>query len=124
MANPGFPNMFILKKLRGGDPPTTTTTPITPLATALVHNSIMQNLNNSQRNGILHKTSSPYHPKGNGMAERTIQTSRKVQKKARKDGIDPNLEILELCNTPRDSALYSDVFVDAQEHFCQLVTSS
>jgi hypothetical protein len=58
------------------------------------------------------------------MAERTIQTSRKVQKKARKDGIDPNLAILELCNTPRDSELYSDVFVDAQEHFCQLVTSS
>ena len=54
-----------------------------------------------------HKTSSPYYPKSNGLAERTIQTLKKVLKKARKDGTDPNLAILELRNTPRNNDLGS-----------------
>jgi hypothetical protein len=54
-----------------------------------------------------HKTSSPYYPKSNGLAERTIQTLKKVLKKARKDGTDPNLAILELRNTPRNNELGS-----------------
>ena len=56
-----------------------------------------------------HKTSSPHYPKSNGLAERTIQTLKKVLKKARKDGTDPNLAILELQNTPRTNDLGSPV---------------
>ena len=56
-----------------------------------------------------HKTSSPHYPKSNGLAERTIQTLKKVLKKARKDGTDPNLAILELRNTPRTNDLGSPV---------------
>ena len=52
-----------------------------------------------------HKTSSPHYPKSNGLAECTIQTL----KKARKDGTDPNLAILELRNTPRTNDLGSPV---------------
>jgi hypothetical protein len=50
-----------------------------------------------------HKTSSPHSPKSNGIAERTIQTLKKVLKKARKEGTDLNLAILELRNTPRNN---------------------
>ena len=56
---------------------------------------------------FFHKTSSPYYPESNGLAERTIQTLKKVLKKARKDGTDPNLAILELRNTPRTNDLGS-----------------
>ena len=52
-------------------------------------------------------TLSPYYLKSNGLAERTIQTLKKVLKKARKDGTDPNLAILELQNTPRTNDLGS-----------------
>jgi hypothetical protein len=54
-----------------------------------------------------HKTSSPHYPKSNGLAERTIQTLKKVLKKARKEGTYPNLAILELRNRPRNNDLGS-----------------
>ena len=56
-----------------------------------------------------HKTSSPFYPKSNGLAERTIQTLKKVLKKARKDETDSNLAILELRKSPRTNYLGSPV---------------
>ncbi|CAB3983765.1 retrotransposon-like family member retr-1 [Paramuricea clavata] len=47
-----------------------------------------------------HVTSSPTFPQSNGFVERTIQTAKKLLKKACDDGSDPHLAILELRNTP------------------------
>ena len=47
-----------------------------------------------------HVTSSPRFPQSNGFVERTIQTVKKVLKKAYDDGNDPHLAVLELQNTP------------------------
>lgn len=56
-----------------------------------------------------HMTSSPHYLKSNGLTERTIQTVKKVLKKAEREGTDPNLAILELRNTPRNKHLGSPV---------------
>ena len=45
-------------------------------------------------------TSSPYHPKSNGMAERNIQTVKRVLKKALANKEDPYLALLALRTTP------------------------
>lgn len=47
-----------------------------------------------------HTTSSPYHPKSNGQAERTIGTITNIIKKAELAGNDINLCLLEYVNTP------------------------
>ena len=47
-----------------------------------------------------HVTSSPTFPQSNGFVERTIQTAKKLLKKACDDGSDPHLAILEFRNTP------------------------
>ena len=47
-----------------------------------------------------HVTSSPRFPQSNGLAERTVQTSKKLLKKAYEDKKDPYLAILELRTTP------------------------
>ena len=47
-----------------------------------------------------HVTSSPRFPQSNGLAERTVQTAKKLLKKAYEDKKDPYLAILELRNTP------------------------
>ena len=47
-----------------------------------------------------HFTSSPRFPQSNGLAERTVQTAKKLLKKAYEDKKDPYLAILELRNTP------------------------
>jgi hypothetical protein len=65
----------------------------------------MQNSSNLQKNGLSHTRHRV--PKSNGLAEHTIQTLKKVLKKARREGTDPNLAILELCNTPRNNDLGS-----------------
>lgn len=49
--------------------------------------------------GIEHVTSSPNYAQSNGLAERTIQTVKKLLKKAMDDNQDPYLAILELRNT-------------------------
>ncbi|XP_068671038.1 uncharacterized protein [Montipora foliosa] len=47
-----------------------------------------------------HVTSSPRFPQSNGLAKRTVQTAKKLLKKAYEDKKDPYLAILELRNTP------------------------
>ena len=45
-------------------------------------------------------TSSPKYPQLNGLAERNVQTIKKLLKKAREGGSDEELALLELRNTP------------------------
>ncbi len=44
--------------------------------------------------------SSPYYLKGNGMAERSVQSTKRLLKKAKETGEDPYLMLLEWRNTP------------------------
>ena len=45
-------------------------------------------------------TSSPYYPRGHGFIERQIQTVKRIFKKCRESGDDPNLALLSLRTTP------------------------
>lgn len=49
-----------------------------------------------------HKTTSPHHAQSNGMAERGVQTVKQMLKKAKADGKDPYLSLLNLRSTPMD----------------------
>lgn len=49
-----------------------------------------------------HKTSSPYNPQGNGLAEKTVQTVKRMLEKARIDGKDPYISLLEYRNKSTD----------------------
>ena len=51
---------------------------------------------------FLHETNSPKYPQGNSLAARSIQTAKNILEKAKKDGRDPHLAILEYRNTPTD----------------------
>ena len=48
-------------------------------------------------------TSSPTYPKSNGLVEKTVQIAKDILKKAKLDGKDPHLAILEQRNTPVDN---------------------
>ncbi|KAG1696931.1 hypothetical protein GQR58_006123 [Nymphon striatum] len=50
--------------------------------------------------GITQKTSSPHYPKSNGLAERTVQTVKRILTKSKADNKDPLLGILEYRTTP------------------------
>lgn len=54
---------------------------------------------------FLHVSSSPYYQRSNGMAERHIQTFKKMYKKCIRDGRDPYFTLLEYRNTVVDSKL-------------------
>ena len=56
---------------------------------------------------IDHRTSSPYHPQSNGMAEKAVQTIKRLMKKATHNGNDPYLALLEYRNTPWSDTLGS-----------------
>ena len=57
--------------------------------------------------GFTHTTSSPEYPQSNGLAERGVQTAKRMMTKAKHDGSDAYLALLALRNTPRDSNLGS-----------------
>lgn len=59
--------------------------------------------------GVTHVTSSPYHPRANGMAERAVQEAKTLLKKCSYNSPDFHLALLELRNTPRDAILMSPV---------------
>ena len=50
--------------------------------------------------GITHLTSSPHYPRSNGLAEKSVQTLKKLLSKSLKSGSDANLVILQYRNTP------------------------
>ena len=52
------------------------------------------------RNNICHTKSSPIYPQSNGLAKRTVQTAKKLLKKAKYEKKDPNMALLDLLNTP------------------------
>ena len=54
-----------------------------------------------------HITSSPEYQQSNGLAERAVQTAKRLIKKAIQDNSDIYLALLELRNTPRDSTMGS-----------------
>ena len=50
---------------------------------------------------IEHVTSSPHHPSSNGLAEKTVQTAKRMLEKTFRDGGDVYLSLLNYRNTPR-----------------------
>ncbi|XP_037516338.1 uncharacterized protein K02A2.6-like [Rhipicephalus sanguineus] len=59
--------------------------------------------------GIIHVTSSPHYPRGNGMAERAVQEAKKLLKKCRFGTLEFYSGLLEWRNMPRDDRLKSPV---------------
>ncbi|KAK3107010.1 hypothetical protein FSP39_004902 [Pinctada imbricata] len=57
--------------------------------------------------GFMHTTSSPRYPQSNGLAERTVQTIKRIFQKAKDSKSDPYLGLLEYRNTPIDNSGYS-----------------
>ena len=63
--------------------------------------------NFSRQWGFQHVTSSPRYAQSNGGVERAVQVAKILLKKARQDGKDPYMSMLNHRNTPRDSVLGS-----------------
>lgn len=59
--------------------------------------------------GITHVTSSPLYPQSNGLAEKAVQTVKRIMKKCKETGEDVYLALLDLNNTPRDGIVGSPV---------------
>ena len=55
----------------------------------------------SQQWGFNHTTCNPY-PQANGLAEKSVQTAKRLLRKTQKEGKDPYISILEYRNTPID----------------------
>ena len=50
-----------------------------------------------------HQTSSPYYSRSNGLAEKAVQIVKRLLSKAKQDGKDPYISLLEYRNTPIDN---------------------
>lgn len=50
---------------------------------------------------FFHRTSSPHHPSGNGLAEKAVQIAKNILKKSTYDNSDYYLGLLNYMNTPR-----------------------
>ncbi|KAG5870593.1 hypothetical protein JTB14_018723 [Gonioctena quinquepunctata] len=61
--------------------------------------------NNADQNCLL--GSSPYHPQGNGLAERSVETAKNIIRKCSLDNTDVRLALLNYRNTPRNNKLGS-----------------
>ena len=68
----------------------------------MVHNTHHEYRKFAEDWNFNHTTTSPYHPQANGLAERAVQT-KNLLTKAKRDGKDPYLSILEYRNTPIDN---------------------
>ena len=53
--------------------------------------------------GFTHITTSPYHSQSNGLAEKSVQIIKRLLSKARQEGTDPYLGLLEYRNTAIDN---------------------
>lgn len=53
--------------------------------------------------GFTHTTTSPRYPQSNGLAEKTVQTAKRILDKAKAENKDPYLSLLEYRNTPVDN---------------------
>ncbi|XP_065557747.1 uncharacterized protein LOC136025696 [Artemia franciscana] len=53
--------------------------------------------------GIKHITSSPHHLQSNGLAEKTVQTAKRIIEKSHQSRTEPYLAFLEYQNTPVDN---------------------
>ena len=71
-------------------------------------------------------TSSPTYPQSNGLAERYVQTIKKLLKKAIDSGSDEALALLEFCNTPITGMSYTpaQLLMSRRLHGCLLMTAS
>ncbi|XP_048252566.1 uncharacterized protein K02A2.6-like [Haliotis rufescens] len=54
---------------------------------------------------FVHETSSPRYAQSNGLAEKTVQTIKRIFSKAKTDGRDPHIGILEYRTTPMEANL-------------------
>ena len=52
--------------------------------------------------GFRHKTSSPYHQSGNGLAEKAVDTCKRMMTKCMEDKSDFQLALLNYRNTPTE----------------------
>ena len=53
-----------------------------------------------------HATSSPGYPQSNGLAEKTVQTAKNILSRAKAEGSDPCLALLEYCSIPVDNLAF------------------
>ncbi|CAC5396825.1 unnamed protein product [Mytilus coruscus] len=66
------------------------------------HNTYQLNFDNLQNHGDSHR-SSPHYQQSNGLAERFVQSVKKMLSKSKQDGKDPYIAMLKYRNTPLEN---------------------